>query len=289
MKLVRFGQPGRERPGVFLDQAPELDGQPGILDVRAMAFDLCDYDRFFFEHHGLDRVRALLAESRRNILPASRVRLGAPVAPPGQLICAGKNYADHAREFDTEIPTRPILFGKAVGSILGPADPIPLPAHITRADYEAELAVVIGTTCREVKEEHALAVIAGYTLINDITDREEQRATSQWYLGKSPDGFCPMGPCLCTPDICPAPDQFQLRLTLNGEILQQGQTQDMIFSIATLIAFITRSMTLYAGDVLATGTPSGVGFARTPPVFLKRGDRVEVDCSPIGQLSNPVG
>lgn len=287
MKLVRFGEPGRERPGVWIDQAPELEGRAGILDVRGMAFDLRDYDRFFFERHGLARVRNLLTEPGRRVLPAERFRLGPPVAPGGQVICVGKNYADHAREFDATVPSSPILFSKAPGTLIGTGDPIRLSGS-DEADYEAELAVVIGRTAHDLAEEQALDAVAGYTLLNDVTDRRLQRTGGQWFAGKSRDSFCPVGPALVTPEAMPDPRAIPLSLSLNGTTMQEGNTGDMIFSIRCLIAHLSRILTLRPGDLLATGTPAGVGFARTPPVFLKSGDVVAVESPPIGRLVNPV-
>jgi 2,4-diketo-3-deoxy-L-fuconate hydrolase len=253
-----------------------------------MAFDLCDLDADFFQREGPARVRALLKEPSRVVLPAADLRLGPPVAPGGQILCVGKNYADHAREFDAEVPQRPLLFSKAAGTLSGPNDPVVLPPGTDQADFEAELGVVIGRTCRNLDPETASEVIAGYTLVNDVTDRREQKAAGQWFAGKSPDTFCPVGPCLLTTDACPPLDRLTLTLDLNGERMQTGSPVDMLFPVPDLLAAITRTMTLRPGDLIATGTPSGVGFARTPPVFLQPGDHVLVTCEPIGCLDHQV-
>jgi 2-keto-4-pentenoate hydratase/2-oxohepta-3-ene-1,7-dioic acid hydratase in catechol pathway len=285
MKLVRFGDPGRERPGVWLEDR----GAPEILDVRGMAFDIADYDAHFFTHWGLDRVRALLREPQQKRIPAAGVRLGPPVAPPANLICVGKNYADHAAEFDGKPPTEPILFAKAPTTLIGPHDTIRLPEGFTDVDAEAELAVVIGAPAHRVAEADALRHVAGYTALNDVTERRAQRAAGQWFRGKSFDTFCPLGPWLVTADELPDPQTLRVASRLNGTLLQDGHTRDMLFPVAHLIAYISATLTLHPGDVIATGTPAGVGFARTPPVLLRTGDLIEIDVERVGVLRNRVG
>lgn len=270
MKLVRFGPPGRERPGVWL---PE-----GLLDIRAQAFDIEDFDAHFFARAGVERVRALTRERGRKIIPATGVRLGPPIPPAGKIICLGKNYADHAAEFDSEIPKRPLLFGKAASSVIGPHDPIRIPPGAARVDAEAELAVVIGAGGR----------IAGYTALNDVTDRDAQRDDRQWFRAKSLDTFCPLGPWWVTADEIPDPQALRVRSRLNGQPLQDGNTRDMIFPIAFLLDYIGRQIRLDPGDLISTGTPSGVGFARTPPALLRAGDVIEIEIEGVGALKNPV-
>jgi len=284
MKLVRFGEPGREQPGLWLENKNE----PSILDVRGMAFDIKDYDAFFFSRHGLARVAALARENKRKEIPASSVRLGPPVARPGKIICVGKNYADHAKEFDAVVPTSPVLFSKAATSLNGPYDQIMIHPGAATTDSEVELAVVIGSTASRVSENDALNHVAGYTIVNDVTDRAAQKEGQQWFRGKSYDTFCPMGPWLITPDEFTDANNAALTSRLNGNILQNGNTRDMMFSAAFLISFISRSITLEPGDVIATGTPSGVGFARTPPVLLKDGDVIECEVAGIGTIKNRV-
>lgn len=287
MKLIRFGAAGKERPGVWLD-GTEPEGKPMILDVRAMAFDIEDYNEHFFVNFGLERVANLLREPGRKLVSTEGMRLGPPVAQPGKIICLGKNYAAHAREFDSKIPDSPILFSKAGSALSGPTDPIILPEGVTRADGEVELAVVIGKTAHRVTERDAENYIAGYSILNDVTDREAQRAASQWFRGKSPDTFCPLGPFLVTRDEIADPHRLRLTSAINGRLLQDGNTADLIFKIPFLIAFISATITLRPGDVLATGTPAGIGSARTPPIFLKPGDRIECTVESMGQQSNPV-
>lgn len=280
MKLVRYGTPGRERPGLL------LDGQ--ILDVRGTAFDIRDYDGFFFSNFGVERVAALARESNRKMFPADSVRLGPPIARPGKIICVGKNYADHAKEFDSVIPESPVLFSKASTTLSGPTDPITIREGNDTTDAEVELAVVIGRHARNVEQQDALNHIAGCTVVNDVTDRNAQKEGLQWFRGKSFDTFCPMGPWLVTPDEFDPAQHTTLKSRLNGNVLQEGNTGDMMFQVAQLISFISRDITLEPGDVIATGTPAGVGFARNPPVLLKDGDVIECEVQGIGTIRNRV-
>lgn len=285
MKLVRFGEPGRERPGVWLE---DVSSQPRILDVRAMAFDIEDYNAHFFATHGLDRIRALLHESRPKTVSATGVRLGPPVARPGKIICLGKNYAAHAAEFDSEVPSTPIFFSKATTALNGPFDPIVLPHGAQRVDGEAELALVIGQTTRRVAVADAFNVIAGYTVLNDVTDRIAQRDGRQWFRGKSGDTFCPLGPFLVTADEGPDPHQLRVTQHVNGQMLQDDSTTQMIFKIPYLIEFLSATITLEPGDIIATGTPAGIGSARQPPVLLRPGDVIEVAVESLGAQRSPV-
>ncbi len=285
MKLVRYGEPGRERPGVLLD---DPNSALAILDVRAMAYDIADYDGFFFARHGVERVAGLLREHKRKLIPAAGVRLGPPVARPGKIICVGKNYADHAQEFDAQLPASPILFGKASTSLNGPCDPIIVEPGTATTDAEVELAVVIGTRTTRVSAGEAPACIAGCMVLNDVTDRHAQKEGHQWFRGKSPDSFCPVGPWLVTPDEFNPLADVALCSRLNQETLQQGETGRMIFDIPHLIAFISRTITLEPGDIIATGTPGGVGFARNPPVYLKPGDEICCTIEGLGTTRNRV-
>lgn len=284
MKLVRFGEPGQERPGLWLEDR----GEPEILDVRAMAFDIADYHAHFFAHGGPARVRELLKEKNQKRLPAHQVRLGPPVARPSQIICVGKNYADHAAEFDAQIPAAPIFFAKSPSALIGAGDDIVMPTGCTQVDAEAELALIIGRTARQVSQDRALEVVAGYAALNDVTERSLQKSAGQWFLGKSLDTFCPLGPWLVTPDEFGDPQQARVVSRINGKILQDGHTRNMLFPVTRLLAYLTSFITLHPGDVIATGTPAGVGFARTPPVFLRPSDRVAVEIERIGVLENPV-
>ncbi|HMP72721.1 MAG TPA: fumarylacetoacetate hydrolase family protein [Kiritimatiellia bacterium] len=287
MKLVRFGPPGRERPGLWLDHAPETSG-PGILDVRAMAWDIADYDTFFFSRHGLKRLDSLLRETRRIVHSPQGLRLGPPVAPGGRIFCIGKNYPDHAREFGGAPPERPIVFGKAPAVLNGPFDPVVRPPLVTELDYEVELAVVIGATASNLPEAQADTIIAGYTLFNDLTDREAQRKDGQWFRGKSADSLCPVGPWLVTPDELPTPADIELSLTINGDLRQRDRVGSMAFSIPFLVSYLSRTITLNPGDLLATGTPSGVGFARTPPTFLNPGDVLHLTGTGLGAMEHRI-
>jgi len=271
---------------VWLEDAPGKE-QAGILDVRAMAFDIEDYDAHFFSRWGLERLRGLLAEKNRKIVPTEGVRLGPPVARPGKIICLGKNYRDHIAEFDSKTPDRPILFAKAATSLAGPNDPIRIPAD-AEVDVEVELAAVIGKTARNISEDESMSCVAGYTILDDVTDRAAQRADGQWFRAKSRDTFCPLGPFLVTAD--EVPDPYALRLTskIRGQVVQDARASDMIFRIAHLIAYASAAMTLEPGDVLSTGTPGGIGSARQPPVLLRPGDEVEVGIEGLGVQRNRV-
>lgn len=282
MKLVRFGPPNQERPGVLIEKDSK------ILDVRAMAFDIEDFNGHFFTHWGIQRVQALLKEPSLKTVPAEGVRLGPPVARPGKIVCLGKNYADHAAEFDAEIPSSPILFSKAPTSLVGPFDPIVLPRGAKIVDGEVELAVVIGRTARGVQESDAMQFIAGYTVLNDVTDREAQKEGKQWFRAKSADTFCPLGPYLVTPDEIRDPQNLRLYSKIGGKILQDNNTSEMIFKIAYLISFISAAITLEPGDLIATGTPGGIGSAHKPPVLLRPGDAVETCVEGVGAHANKV-
>jgi len=281
MKLVRFGNPGHERPGVWIDRAPET-GAPAILDVSAMAFDIHDFDPGFFARDGLARLPALLAEPNRKLTGAGSVRLGPPLARPGKILCLGKNYAEHAREFGGDVPTVPVLFAKAGSSLSGPFDPIVLPPRAGRVDGEAELAVVIGRRARRLTAESAMACVAGYCVLNDVTDRDAQKAGQQWVYAKSFDSFCPLGPFLATADEIPDPHALRVMSNVNGTELQNGTTADMIFRIPDLLVHITAGITLEPGDIIATGTPSGIGSAKTPPIILRPGDILETSVEGLG-------
>jgi 2-keto-4-pentenoate hydratase/2-oxohepta-3-ene-1,7-dioic acid hydratase in catechol pathway len=285
MKLVRFGPRGAERPGVWLAATA---GDAHILDVRAMAFDIEDYNAHFFATHGLERVRALLREQHLKTVPAAGVRLGPPVARPGKLVCLGKNYAAHAAEFGSAVPTTPVFFSKATTALNGPCDPVVLPRGSKRVDGEAELALVIGRATRRVTEAEALTCIAGYTILNDVTDRDAQREGQQWFRGKSADTFAPLGPFLVTPDEISDPHNLRVTQRVNGQLLQDDTTQQMLFKIPFLIAFFSAAITLEPGDIIATGTPSGIGSARQPPVLLHAGDVMEVAIDGLGAQRNPV-
>lgn len=231
-----------------------------------------------------------LAELKRlPTLPFEEVEVLAPLTNPGKIVCIGLNYADHANEQGAALPERPLLFNKWKTSIIGPNDPITWPADVThQIDYEAELAVIIGKKAKNISASDAFDYIFGYTIINDITARDIQRGDKQWIRGKSFDTFCPIGPIIVTADEIPDPHQLDIKLRLNGETMQDSNTSYLIHKIPQLIEHITRTSTLMPGDIISTGTPSGVGFARDPQVWLKAGDTVEVEIEAIGILRNTV-
>jgi acylpyruvate hydrolase len=230
---------------------------------------------------------------RGNTKPASTHRSGdvtllAPVPKPSKIIAVGLNYRDHAIETKLEIPQTPIIFAKFPSSIVGPDSPVVLPDDDPQADYEAELAVVIGKIAKGVSEASAMDYVAGYMPLNDVSARRWQFADKQWVRGKSPDTFCPTGPWLTTRDAVADPHALAIRMRVNGIVMQNSNTSNLIFQIPTLIAFISAAITLEPGDIIATGTPDGVGVFRKPPVFLKSGDVMEVDIEGLGVLKNAV-
>lgn len=222
------------------------------------------------------------------VLSLNTLELGPPVPDPDKILCLGVNYREHAAEAQQEIPKVPLIFAKFRNGLIGPASPILLPRVSTHIDYEGELAVIIGKRCKAVPEEEALHYVAGYSIIDDVTARDIQAQTSQWTAGKALDTFAPMGPGIIPASQIPDPQTLTLVTRVNGQEVQHDTTANMIFSVASAIAFLSSLMTLEPGDILATGTPSGVGFKRTPPLFLQDGDVVEVEIERIGRLRNPV-
>ena len=221
-------------------------------------------------------------------VPLASVVLRAPVPRPGKIVCVGRNYLEHARERGFDAPPEPILFAKWANSVSPPGATVVVPGATTEPDWEAELGVVIGRLCSRVPVERALEHVAGYTCLNDISARDLQNRVSQWTRGKAIDGFLPMGPWLVTADEVGDPQSLAIRCRLNGEIVQDGHTSLMIWSVAELVAFISETITLEPGDVIATGTPPGIGAARTPPLFLHDGDVVEVEIERVGVLETMI-
>jgi 2,4-didehydro-3-deoxy-L-rhamnonate hydrolase len=242
---------------------------------------------------GLERLLPLLQlaadhpEASRFIAPEDSMQITMPFSP-GNVFCVGLNYRDHAQESNAPIPQQPVLFAKWTSAMIGPGQNIVLPPDTQEVDYEAELGVVIGRKCRGVSPEKALGYVAGYVCVNDISARDFQRTDGQWVRAKSQDTFGPVGPCLVTRDELTDPQALGIRCSVNGRMLQNSNTCEMIFSVRELVAFISRGITLYPGDLISTGTPPGVGFAQKPPVFLHAGDEVVVEIDGIGRLSNPV-
>ncbi|HET9420162.1 MAG TPA: fumarylacetoacetate hydrolase family protein [Nocardioides sp.] len=217
-------------------------------------------------------------------LPLGSLDLLAPVPAPGKIICVGLNYRDHAAETGKPIPSEPVLFAKFANSVVGGGSRVAIPAATAEADWEAELGVVIGREATRVPVEKALAHVAGYLCANDLSARDLQRSGGQWTRGKAIDGFLPLGPMLVTADEVPDPQRLSIRCTLNGEVVQDSSTSEMIFGVADLVSVISQTITLVPGDVIVTGTPPGVGMAMTPPRFLREGDVLEVEIERLGRL-----
>jgi len=277
MKLLRYGPPGQEKPGL-------LDENGRIRDLSDKLNDL--------EGAGLDPERlSALAKIDTDTLPLveGTTRLGPPVAGVGKIIAIGINYAAHGEEANMDLPDEPILFSKAVTSLSAANDPVVLPRGSKKADWEVELAVVIGRRAQYVSHAEALSVIAGYSIMNDVSEREYQlERDGQWLKGKSFDTFAPLGPWLVTPDEVPDPQNLNLWLEVNGERRQDGNTADMIFGISHIISTISRYMTLLPGDVIPTGTPPGVGLGRIPPMYLKPGDVMHLGVEGLGEQRQEV-
>lgn len=274
MKLIRFGNPGQEKPGLLLDDGRRIDAS-GFGE---------DYNEAFFGGDGLERLTAWAA-ANADTAPVvdEAVRLGPPLARPSKIVCIGLNYADHAKESGADIPKEPILFFKATSAIVGPNDPLIIPKGSVKTDWEVELAFVIGKKASYVSEENALDHVAGYVLHNDYSEREWQlERGGQWVKGKSCDTYAPIGPFIATRDEIPDPQNLKLWLTLNGELIQNSSTQQMIFGIRTLVSYVSQFMTLLPGDVITTGTPPGVGLGFKPPKFLQPGDVVELGIEGLG-------
>jgi 2-keto-4-pentenoate hydratase/2-oxohepta-3-ene-1,7-dioic acid hydratase in catechol pathway len=228
-----------------------------------------------------------IANASEDVLPLEGIHLGPPIPDPDKIICLGLNYRRHAAEAGLPFPEVPSLFAKYRNSLTGPTSPIILPSISEQIDYEAELAVVIGKPCRNIASAQALDYVAGYMAFNDVSARDLQFHTGQWLAGKALDTFGPCGPALVINEI-EDPQALDICTRLNGKTLQQANTSDMAFSVAEALAFISQLMTLEPGDIIATGTPEGVGFKRNPPIFLHHGDVVEVEVERIGTLRNPV-
>jgi len=224
----------------------------------------------------------------QKFLSLDALEIGAPISDPDKIICLGLNYADHAAESNMALPKYPILFPKFRNSLVGPTDAIVLPHFSTQIDYEAELVAVIGQTCKDVTEQDALKYVAGYTIMNDVSARDWQFHTNQWMPGKAIDTFAPMGPGIVPASEIPDPQALKIFARVNGQVLQDSSTGQMIFTIAQSIAYISTVMTLVPGDIISTGTPAGVGFARKPPLFLQAGDVVEIEVEHVGKIVNPV-
>ena len=277
MKLIRFGQPGKEKPGVMIGNK---------------YFDLSlyvnDYDDDFFEHDGIAGLKKILADYT---LPEifTNIRLGSPVARPSKIVCVGLNYAKHAKETNAAIPLEPILFLKSTTAITGPYDNIIIPKNSVKTDWEVELAVVINKKASYVNEEDAMDYVAGYCLHNDVSERAFQlERGGTWDKGKGCDSFAPLGPWLVTKDEIENVHNARLWLKVNESIMQDGNTDDLIFNVSQIVSYISRFMTLLPGDIISTGTPHGVGLGFNPPVYLKPGDVVELGIDGLGTSKQQV-
>ena len=211
-----------------------------------------------------------------------------PIDRPQKIVCVGLNYRDHAEEQGTALPERPILFAKWPNTLIGPGEPIVIPAISQKVDYEAELGVVIGSRVRGVSQENALEAVRGYVCLNDVSARDLQFSDGQWVRGKSPDTFCPVGPRLVPSAEISDPQALSVRAILNGQVMQSSSTANMVFGVAEIIAFVSQAITLEPGDLIATGTPAGVGAFRDPPVFMQAGDEITIEIQGLGSLTNPV-
>jgi len=272
MKLIRFGEAGKEKTGVIINDKK--------YDTSAFGED---YGEAFFENDGLTRLGFFLEDS---LLPeiTEDVRLGSPLARPSKIVCIGLNYVDHAKETNATPPTEPVIFMKSTTALVGPFDNIIIPKNSVKTDWEVELAVVIGKKASYVSEADAMDYVAGYVLHNDVSEREFQiERGGTWDKGKGCDTFAPMGPFFATKDEIADPHNLRLWLKVNGTTMQNGTTANFIFNIPHLISYTSQFMTLLPGDIISTGTPAGVGLGMKPPVYLKAGDVIELGIDGLGE------
>ena len=277
MKLARYGKPGKEKPGL-IDHEGKLRDLSGVIDDIG-------------PEQLSDKSLKKLAKLNPQTLPLVRgkPRWGVPISQVGKVIAIGLNYSDHAAEAGMPIPKEPIVFMKATSCLSGADDPIMLPKGSRKTDWEVELGIVIGTTARYVSEKDALNYVAGYCVVNDVSEREYQlERGSQWDKGKGCDTFGPVGPWLVTRDEIANPQRLSLWLDLNGQRIQQGNTRTMIFSVAKIVSYVSRFMTLLPGDIITTGTPPGVGMGLKPPCFLRRGDELVLGIEGLGEQHQKV-
>ena len=274
MKLLRFGEAGKEKPGILLNDE--------IVDVSSFGED---FGETFFSNDGISRLSAWF-EPRKSSLPKApkNVRVGAPFTRPSKIICVGLNYSKHAAESKMPIPSEPILFFKSTTSFTSPTGDVIIPRNSKKTDWEVELAVVMGKKASYVEESSAMDHVAGFCLHNDYSEREFQlERNGQWVKGKSADTFAPLGPYLVTKDEVPNYNNLRLWLKVNGKLLQDSNTNDLIFGVPFLVSYISQFMTLLPGDVISTGTPAGVGMGLNPPTYLKPGDVIELGIDGLGQ------
>ncbi|KAA3614388.1 MAG: FAA hydrolase family protein [Planctomycetota bacterium] len=274
MKLIRFGPPTAEKPGF-------IDPQGQRRDCSTL---VSDWDRTYFQTHGRDAMQAMQAQWQDLPVVEDSERWASPIARPGKVLCIGLNYREHAAESGLEIPPEPVIFMKAANTVIGPYDPVWIPRGSQKTDWEVELAVVLGKDARYLKDEaEAMAHVAGYCISNDVSEREFQlERQGQWTKGKSCDHFNPLGPWLATADEIPDPQDLHLECRVNQRIMQKAHTGDMAFSVAAIVLYLSQFMTLEAGDLINTGTPSGVGLGQDPPLYLKAGDQMELSIDHLG-------
>lgn len=274
MKLIRFGTEGKEKPGVQLANGTRID-------VSAFG---TDYNEEFFGNNGIEKLKDWLKANQASCpVIEDDIRLGAPLTRPSKLVCVGLNYAQHAAEAGMDIPKEPVLFFKSTTAIVGPNDDVIIPKGSKKTDWEVELAIVIGKKASYVEEADALDHVAGYVLHNDVSERAFQiERSGQWCKGKGCDTFAPLGPFIATPDEISDPNNLNLWLKLNGEIMQNSSTSDFIFNVQEVVCHISQFMTLLPGDVISTGTPFGVGLGLNPPKYLKEGDVMELGIEGLG-------
>ncbi|MEU0479970.1 fumarylacetoacetate hydrolase family protein [Streptosporangium sp. NPDC006013] len=279
MKLLRVGPVGHERPAV-------LDGAGNLREISE-----AEIDGAFLASGGVARVREALERDELPVLDAEGLRIGAPIARPGKIVCIGLNYRDHAEETNTPPPAEPIVFMKAANTIVGPDDEVLIPRDSVKTDWEVELAVVIGETARYVEtDEEALSKIAGYTISNDVSEREFQlERGGQWDKGKSCETFNPLGPWLVTSDEIPDPQALGLRLSVDGVRRQRGDTKNMIFTVAEIVRYLSRFMVLEPGDLINTGTPAGVALGLPGTPYLRAGQVMELEIDGLGAQRQTVG
>lgn len=277
MKLLRFGAKGTEKPGA-------LDSNGVIRDLSTVTADFAGKS---VSLEALDKLRDLDLSKMPEV--DSDVRIGSCVADMPNFHCVGLNYVNHAKESGAPIPTEPVLFSKATTSLSGPYDPVIIPKNSTKPDWEVELGIVIGRTVNHIAEADALSAVAGYCLINDVSERAFQiEMGGQWVKGKSAPTFGPTGPWLVTADEVPDPQKLALKLSINGDVQQSSNTSDMIFSCAEIVSYMSRFMELRTGDVISTGTPEGVGLGQTPQRWLKPGDIMELEIEGLGTQKQEV-
>ena len=280
MRFITIQRHGYAEPGVIHEDE--------WIGIRGAGFE-STIDVIAGGADAMDRLaRWLAAPPGSEIVDPATASLLAPIPRPPKIICIGLNYRDHAAEAKMAIPEVPTMFAKFPTAVTGPGHPIVLPKNSTKPDYEAEFAVVIGRRGRHIPEERWRDYVFGYTILNDVSARDFQMATSQWMIGKTFDTFAPFGPAIVTADEIADPHNLRISLTLNGEVMQDSNTSNLIFGVPQLIAHLSSVFTLEPGDIIATGTPAGVGFARKPPRWLQPGDEVRIQIEGLGELVNPV-